>query len=213
VLRLSRRAALAALAGLLFTACGSGDTGSGGVAVQFVGSDTCPTSATADGVTTQPYSPSPPPTTGTAVGQAIDEMPHDHVAQGVHVKYLHDPPTSGCHYFGTGIAPIAPGTYDQPIPPENWVHNLEHGYVAVLFNCPQKCDSEFNQLRAWAKSLPKDPEGGVPYAKVIVVPETTMPVKFAVVSWDWYLGMQSLDMGQVTAFYNNHAGHAPEKAG
>lgn len=215
MLRLTRVIVLGGLAGLLLAACSPTptDSGSSGPSVAFVGNDTCPTTARGGNPAPAPYDPSPPRTNGPAVGQAIEEMPHDHVAQGVKVKYTHDPPTSGCHYnLGSGTAPITAGAYDQAIGPEYWAHNLEHGYVAILYNCPQKCDSEFSQLRAWSKTLGADPGGGVPYAKIIVLPETTMAVKFACVSWDWYLGMQSLDMQQVTAFYNNHINQAPEGA-
>jgi len=57
-------------------------------------------------------------------------MPHSHVAQGTTVTYIHDPPTSGCHYnLGSGVAPIAPGVYPATsaakLTAEYWVHNLK----------------------------------------------------------------------------------------
>jgi hypothetical protein len=107
------------------------------------------------------------------------------------------------------------------IPPEYWVHNLEHGYIAILYNCPEGCDTQFEQLHSWYKSLPGDPQLNSqcpgqynlssPYPKAIVVPETTMKVQFAAVSWDWYDGMaKGLDINEVQRFYDNHIDQAPE---
>jgi hypothetical protein len=195
----------------LLVACGDSSSDGGGPTahIKFVGNDTCP----ADGA--QPYSPMPPAVNGdSVVGQAIDEMPHIHVNPPAKVQYNHDPPTSGCHYNIAGQAPIAPGVYGQEVPAEYWVHNLEHGYVVVLYNCPQGCPNEVAALTAWKKTLPPDPAGNgqIPYAKIVVMPWHTMAKKFAAVSWDYYIGWDSLDIKKVQAFYDNHVGHSPEGA-
>jgi hypothetical protein len=121
------------------------------------------------------------------VGEAIDEMPHNHVAPPTRVTYNHNPPTSGCHYnLGYGNAPLQAGAYNQVIQPEYWVHNLEHGYIIVVYNCPSGCDAQFQQLRSWYRSLPADPSGAVAYAKVLILPWPSLQAPFAAVSWDWY---------------------------
>lgn len=196
--------------GLLTVAAACGDNGasSPSVTVKFVGNASCP----ADN--TQPYSPSPPNTNGPAVGEAIDEMPHTHVQPPAKVTYNHDPPTSGCHYnLGTGVAPISPGAYDRVVAPEYWVHNLEHGYVVVLYNCPLGCATDFQSLRTWLKGLPPDPGGVVSYAKVLVLPWPSMKSRFAAVSWDWYQGYDRLDMSAIQKFYDSHVNQAPEGPG
>lgn len=187
---------------------GSSSSASSQQSIKFVGNDTCPTAGSS------PYSPMPPGTNGPPLGQAIDEMPHLHVNPPTRIQYDHDPPTSGCHYNIANAAPVNPGVYGQEIPAEYWVHNLEHGYVVVLYNCPQGCPNEVQQLIAWRKSLPPDPagQGVIKYAKVVVLPWHTMKVKFAAVSWDWYQGWDSLDLKAVQAFYDNHVGHSPEGA-
>jgi uncharacterized protein DUF3105 len=200
------------LTAAILVACGdtSGGNNNNAAGLKFVGNSTCPTASAS------PYSPMPPDTNGSPVGQAIDEMPHIHVAPPAQVQYNHDPPTSGCHYSIASQAPIQPGAYTAEIPAEYWVHNLEHGYIAVLYNCPSPpgCDSDFQKLVAWRKTLPPDPAGNgqIPYAKVIILPWHTMKVKFAAVSWDYYQGWDTLDIGQVQAFYANHVGHSPEGA-
>jgi Protein of unknown function (DUF3105) len=186
-------------------ACGSSsDTRTGYPTIKFVGNSTCPTAGAS------PYSPMPPNVNKLPpVGQAIDEMPHTHVTPPQQVTYNHNPPTSGCHYnLGYGTAPIQAGAYNQVIQPEYWVHNLEHGYVVVLYNCPSGCNAQFQQLRTWYHSLPPDPQTG--YAKVIIIPWPTMSVPFAAVSWDWYDPIPVFSLAEVQRFYANHIGQAPE---
>jgi hypothetical protein len=194
---------------LVVTACGSGG--------QTVDNDSCPY----DDKSAGPYSPNPPDTSSQpAVGQVIPEMPHEHVAEGTHIQYAHDPPTSGCHYsLGYGHAPIAAGAYTKQIAREYWVHNLEHGYVAVLYNCPAGCDADFQQLRTWLAKQKPDPglqqfaqanPAFKPYTKVIILPYPQMTPRFAAISWDYYDPMNTLDLNEVQRFYDNHVGHAPE---
>jgi Protein of unknown function (DUF3105) len=182
-----------------------GKSSSGLPTIQFVGNATCPTSGQ------QPYfAPQPAPVNSLPpVGQAIDEMPHTHVNPPTVVTYNHNPPTSGCHYnLGYPNAPIAAGAYDKVIQPEYWVHNLEHGYVVALYNCPQGCNIQFQQLRNWYSSLHPNP--GFPYPKVLILPWTTMSVPFAMVSWDWYDSMKTFSLNEVKRFYANHIGQGAE---
>ena len=212
--RIAALGLLAAAIAIVLASCGSGAASNVSYPnLKFVGNDSCPTASAS------PYAPSPPQVNGDKiVGQAIDEMPHIHVQPPVKVQYNHNPPTSGCHYIlsGNNPAPIQPGVYDQEIDAEYWVHNLEHGYVAVLYNCPTGCSDAVQQLITWRKSLPPDPAaaaaqpGVINYAKVIVLPWHTMSVKFAAVSWDYYQGWNTFDLSAITAFYNNHVGHSPE---
>jgi hypothetical protein len=207
---MKRRLGLATLgltvSAAVLAACGS-DTTTG---IKFVGNSTCPTAGAS------PYSPMPPGTNGgTVVGTPIDEMPHQHVPIGTNVQYDHDPPTSGCHYISSDPArpaPLLPGFYGTEIPAEYWVHNLEHGYIVVLYNCPQGCPEEAKKLADWRKTLPADPAAGgaLPYAKVVILPWHSMAKKFAAVSWDYYIGWDTLDINKVQAFYDNHVGHSPE---
>jgi hypothetical protein len=192
----------------LLTACDSANTN--GVTVSFVGNSTCATSGQ------NPYSPSPPNTNTNPVGQAVDEMPHFHVAEGTKITYMHNPPTSGCHYsLGFGNAPVKPGVYGPELAsrltPEYWVHNLEHGYVVVSYNCPSGCDADLQTLRSWFLTLPPDAGAAVPYAKFIAVPYAAQKEKFDVESWDWFDPIGStLNLTEIKKFYDNHTNQAPE---
>ena len=181
--------------------------------IQFVGDSTCPTSGAAGAYFTSNGAVKPAPVNSLpAVGQAVNEMPHTHIQAPATVNYNHNPPTSGCHYnLGYGNAPIQSGVYNQTVANEFWVHNLEHGYIVVLYNCPNGCTNEFNQLHDWYKSLAPTPR--VPYAKALVLPYTSMDVPFAVESWDWYDPMPVFSLDEVKKFYANHENNGPEQAG
>lgn len=179
--------------------------------IQFVGGTNCPTTGASPYFTTSNGTVKPAPVNSLpAVGQAVNEMPHTHVNQGTQVTYDHSPPTSGCHYnLGYGDAPIQSGVYDKAVPSEYWVHNLEHGYIVVLYNCPSGCNTEFQQLRTWYHSLPPSP--GVPYPRALVLPYTNMNVPFAIESWDWFDPMPSFSLDEINKFYANHENNAAEK--
>ena len=176
-----------------------------GPTIPFVGSTSCST----DGA--QPYgSTAPSANAAPAIGQPIGEMPHTHVGRPTTVTYNHDPPTSGCHYsLGGGRAPIAPGVYDRHVDPEYWVHNLEHGFIVVLYDCPSSCPTDVAKLRRWYDSHAPDP--ALPLEKkIIVIPWTTMSTPFAVESWDWFLPLTTADTTRIEAFYQNHVDQSPE---
>ena len=188
-------------------ACGTSAAGPTLPPVNYVGNSSCDTS------TGSAYSPLPPDVNSLPpVGEAVDEMPHTHVAEGTKIDYKHNPPTSGCHYnLGYTRAPTQAGAYDRVIPKEYWVHNLEHGYIVVLYDCPSGCTQQFQQLRSWYHGL--QPDSGVAYAKVLIIPYAGMQVPFAAVSWDWYDPIPTFSIDEVQKFYANHRGHGPEQAG
>jgi hypothetical protein len=45
--------------------------------------------------------------------------------------YRSNPPTSGPH----ASSPTRRGVYDEPVPRERLVHNMEHGGVVIWYNC------------------------------------------------------------------------------
>jgi len=92
------------------------------------------------------------------------------------------------------------------------MHNIEHGYIAVTFNCPSGCDSDLATLNTWYKALPPDP-GGIGYAKFIAVPYPQQKEKWDILSWDWFDPIGStLNMAEVQKFYDNHVNQSPEGA-
>ena len=87
-----------------------------------------------------PVSPAPvtPPAT-PQLGQVIPDMGRSHITPGTKAEYLYCPPASGPHYNIAGRGPIPPRFYgpDTGTEPQGWIHNLEHGGFAILYNCSQ----------------------------------------------------------------------------
>ena len=63
-----------------------------------------------------------------------DNQGNDHIPVGTpHEPYAGPAPNSGPHYAAPD-GPVPCGFYDEPIPPEGPVHNLEHGQIAIWYD-------------------------------------------------------------------------------
>src|SRR5436305_7476616 len=111
--------------------------------------------------------------TGT-IGQEIpDEGPATHVDPSTTPTYKFYPPTSGPHYSLQNQAPVPWQTIGDLVEGQ-LVHNLEHGGIAILYNCPSgdDCTTLKTQLENYVKNLdPAEPQFGkvklvmTPYSK------------------------------------------------
>jgi hypothetical protein len=129
-----------------------------------------------------------------------------HVTEGSPIQYQNVPPSSGSHY----PSPKEWGVYADPIQPGYWVHNLEHGGVALLYNCPSGCPDVVSVGQDAFNTFPKDKYGEV---KLVVTPDAGLPsgVQVAAVAWQYvklYRGDFTRD--NFLAFYNGHVDRGPE---
>jgi hypothetical protein len=127
--------------------------------------------------------------------QALTISSADHVDGPI--DYPDKPPAGGPHNPCWGDYGIH---YEQPLPAENWVHNLEHGAVVFLYHCPEVCTEELVTLHTMAQELPR----------VIVTEYTDMPAGFAAVSWGHRLVSECFDELALRAFHQRHFDRAPE---
>jgi hypothetical protein len=144
------------------------------------------------------------------VDLAISDEGASHVAAGTQVDYRHDPPASGPHWPTLA----APGFYVAAVDEERWVHNLEHGYVVVLYDCRGDCDSTLlAQLQALAETAPASATWG--YAKIVVTPYSGLPegVLITAVAWDVQLHLATFDEAALLDFYDRYLDQGPEDAG
>jgi hypothetical protein len=123
---------------------------------------------------------------------AID--PPSHV-QG-EIDYADEPPAGGFH----NPCWTRFGEHEQAARPENWVHNLEHGAVVYLHDCPDGCADELATLRALIDDRPF----------ALLTPYPGLPARFAVVAWGYRLQSDELDREAFEAFYDAHVDQAPE---
>ena len=144
---------------------------------------------------------------GASCAAVIESHPEEgftHIPCTSPTTYLTDPPSSGNHY------PIwaAYQTYDAPIPWGNLVHNLEHGAIDIVYNCPAGCADEVAQVQAWINALPPDPTCGT--NRIILAPDPTLDVRFAASAWTWTLRADCFDATAFTQFFNDHYGRGRE---
>lgn len=123
-----------------------------------------------------------------------------HVATGSEIDYPICPPASGPHYNERGVAPRAPGFYtaDAGVGPGSWVHNLEHGFVVVLYRCVDgTCPSndELNEIRSFVLNGPSTPSAvACGYqSKVLAARFDDMATPFALIAWDRVLLLDEFD--------------------
>lgn len=157
------------------------------------------------------------------VGEQVALEQAVHIPPGTHARYLTDPPTSGQHYSIRGEAPLPWGFYARPYPPEDWVHNLEHGGVAILYECPQPkpsggaqlvetdlaCPDEQSPIQDFMSSAP--PEALFHEVKIVTTPYPVPGHRFALVAWGWRLFMDTWDSGLAETFYEAHVDNGPER--
>jgi len=149
--------------------------------------------------------------TGT-VGQEIpDEGPATHVDPSTTPTYKFYPPTSGPHYSLQGSAPVPWQTIDNLVEGQ-FVHNLEHGGIAILYNCPSGNDCTIlkTQLENYVKNLaPAEPQFGK--VKLVMTPYSKgMQKKIALVAWHFVDFLDAYDQNEITRFYENHVDKGPE---
>jgi hypothetical protein len=148
------------------------------------------------------------PTEANAPGFGQDvAIPNEgaaHVAEGSEITYAHNPPASGTHY----PAYLQYGLYEEPnIPPGYWVHNLEHGAIVILYQCPQSCPDLVEQL---GNLLDQFRLSKWDNRKIVIVPYDDMDVPLMAIAWDVQMSLDQLDAQALLDFYDRHVDQGPE---
>ena len=120
-------------------------------------------------------------------------------------EYNSDPPTSGLHYATEAQA----GFYDENIytyPAGYLVHNLEHGYVIIWYNCDLLDETGCAELKSQIRTV-MDDLGGV---KLVAYPWNSIDVPVAMTSWGRIQKFGIFDTEQAKAFYRANLNRAPE---
>lgn len=123
------------------------------------------------------------------------------------MTYTSYPPTSGQHY----PAPAPWTVSGAPLPEGRFVHNLEHGGVAILYKCPTNpaaCTTLKQQIQDLYKLLPPDRQ--FREVKAVVSPYDRMEREIAVLAWGWIDELDRFDGDEITRFYQAHVDRGPE---
>jgi hypothetical protein len=137
-----------------------------------------------------------------SIGESVPSIGQEHIGAGdAHAPYVSDPPTSGPH-----ASAATSGFYDTPIPDENIVHNLEHGHVAISYDCDKLEDCE--TVKANLRNLLNRYNN----QQVIAVPRPNRDAAIALTAWQRIDLLDEYDEQRVTAFIEAWRGRAPENA-
>ncbi|HYM50988.1 MAG TPA: DUF3105 domain-containing protein [Candidatus Limnocylindrales bacterium] len=147
------------------------------------------------------------PTLGT---QVADEGTPSHIDPATTWNYKNYPPTSGPHYAQPDGP--APWQTDQAMREGTYLHNLEHGGIAILYNCPSgsDCTTLKNQLDAYVQNLvPAEPQFNE--YKIVMTPYARgMTHKVALLAWHYIQFLDGYDQNAITKFYEDHVNQGPE---
>jgi hypothetical protein len=156
------------------------------------------------------FNPSPTPTvdpsSSTRLGFQEDDMGANHVA-GPPQTYLYCPPASGNHMNVANVAPAPARVYrpDDKIGPLNWIHNLEHGGMVILYrnDSPGATTAGIQAFRDYFASFPPSPVCGVPAGQIapVIARFDDMPHPYAALVWDRVFYLDTWDPALVTKFY------------
>ena len=151
-------------------------------------------------------------TVSGTVGQAVADEGRNHVDPSTAPTYKFYPPASGPHFSVQGIAPVPWQTIDT-LQEGQYIHNLEHGGIAILYDCPSgaDCTTLKNALENYVRNLaPVEPT--YHEIKVVLTPYSRgMQKKVALVAWDYIEFLDSYDQAEITRFYENHVDQGPEQ--
>ena len=151
-------------------------------------------------------------TVSGTVGTAVPDEGRNHVDPSTTPTYKFYPPASGPHYSAQGIAPVSWQTI-ATLQEGQYIHNLEHGGIAILYDCPSgtDCTTLKNALENYVTNLaPVEPTYGE--IKVVLTPYSRgMQKKIALVAWDYIEFLDSYDQAEITRFYENHVDQGPEQ--
>ena len=139
-------------------------------------------------------------------GIRVEDQGREHVAPGEeHPEYSTLPPTSGWHY-NVPLAPARWGIYDEILENEILLHNLEHGYVNVHYNCPDGCEELVAQLTDLVQ------EGVDRGGKLLMSPYPDMDSRIALTAWNFIDQFEEFDEDRIRSFVNAHESspNAPE---
>jgi hypothetical protein len=112
------------------------------------------------------------------------------------LDYPEPPPAGGNH----SACWASWGVHDAEVPDENWVHNLEHGGVVFLHDCPDGCAAEIETMKVYVSGR----------TQAMLLPYAALPTRFALVSWGVRLLTDCFDMPRFQRFYAANVDNAPE---
>jgi hypothetical protein len=132
----------------------------------------------------------------------------DHVTSIEGIVRCTDPPASGSHLGQWGSW----STHPSPLPRGNYLHNLEHGGVALLYNCDPACPDVVRQLEAIAEAFPVDPlcQAVGLRNRILITADPDLGSRVGAAAWTHAYRADCVDKAHLRAFVDQHYGMGPE---
>ena len=92
------------------------------------------------------------------------------------------------------------------LPPQRWIHNLEHGGIVFLYH-PCADPEMIEQLRTLINQVPADERGDFRW---ILTPSKRLRTPFAILAWEWTYEAECLDVEIAKDFIQRQYRKAPE---
>jgi hypothetical protein len=113
--------------------------------------------------------------------------------------YNSDPPTSGPHGPSVDF-----GVHEEAVPGESLVHNLEHGGVAVLYDCSAGVPLDEAQCRELRDQLAVIVQSGFSAGKlVLLAPYAGMEHRIALTAWRTLDTLDEFDAARIQGFIDH----------
>lgn len=140
------------------------------------------------------------PGCSSLVGECFPNEGQNHDPDCQDQPWETNPPQSGTH---CGDWERDWGVHTDVVPRATWVHNLEHGGIVLLYNCPEPCDAEVAVLGEVVAERPT--------MRILVTPDPGLDApRFAAVAWTWIYETDAPDKETLLCFVDQHENHAPE---
>ena len=145
------------------------------------------------------------------LGEDIPIAGANHIEEGAEATdWNSDPPTSGEHYGQWAAA----GFYDEAIPDGYLVHDMEHGYVIIYYNCEMAdmdCEAFKTAIEAAMAAAGNDPNTNS--VKLIAVPRPGMDNPITYASWGHLYKAETFVPEELVLYvqlYRSNPDYAPE---
>jgi hypothetical protein len=140
------------------------------------------------------------------LGYAQDNMGNSHQVTKPQT-YVFCPPASGNHFNVVGQGPIKPRVFgpNDSVTPMNWIHNLEHGGLVVLYRGDSDGATPAGQdrFKQFFESFPPGPICNTPPGSLspVIARFDQMKWPFAALVWGRVLPLEQWDPDEVLQFY------------
>lgn len=131
------------------------------------------------------------------LGETFPILGREHIVVGAsHPPYNSNPPTSGPHY----AQPAPWGVYEEELPDEQLIHNLEHGGIWISY---KDIDQE---TKSNLETISKRYSGSV-----IITLRPANDSKIILASWGRLLKLEDFDEAGIIDFIKANKNKSPEK--